>query len=78
MAKNTTDRQKCRSGCSEFGRHSAHPLCNGGYKVDRGGLEKKKITHRIIYVFKCLHQVASLMRLLSPLLFRDLTMHVTN
>lgn len=42
MAKNTTDRQKCRSGCLEFGRQSAQPLCNGGMAIFEIGLGKKK------------------------------------
>ena len=45
MVKYSTARQKCRSGCSEFGRQPAQPLCNGGCKMDRGySLEKKSET----------------------------------
>ena len=67
MVKYSTDRQKCRSDCLEFVRQSAQPLCNGVVQDGWGWVREKKRTHRINYVFKCLHQVASLIRLLSPL-----------
>ena len=51
MVKYSTARQKCRSGCLEFGRQSAQPLCRNVVTRWVRLVEKKKRTHRLFYVF---------------------------